>query len=91
MRQESKEYKGHRIEIREREGKPEIREREGEFELVIDNKPVSYGQLPEGLYFLDEYAFDWTDNLMELAQRFIDYQEKADKIRRERKSGKGGK
>ncbi len=79
MKQERQEYKGHNIELREREGKPE---------LLIDNVLIRYGQLPDGQYFLHEYAYDWTDNLMELAQRFIDYQRKADKIRRERKSEK---
>lgn len=81
MKEESQEYEGHHIEIREREGK---------FELVIDNVPVPYGQLPDGRYFLHEYAFDWTDNLMELAQRFIDHRQRADKIRHERKSEKEG-
>ncbi len=79
MKQERQEYEGHHIELREREGK---------LELLIDNLPVRYGQLPNGLYFLHEYAYDWTDNLMELAQRFIDYRGKADKIRRESKSEK---
>ena len=81
MKPKHQEYEGHRIELREREGRPE---------LLIDNTPVRYGQLPNGLYFLHEYAYDWTDNLMDLAQRFIDYQRKADKIRRERTSEKGG-
>jgi hypothetical protein len=82
MKQERQEYEGHHIELREREGKPE---------LLIDNILVHYGQLPNGQYFLHEYAYDWTDNLMELAQRFIDYRRKADKIRREGKSNEGGK
>jgi hypothetical protein len=81
MKQERQEYEGHHIELRDREGKPE---------LLIDNIAVSYGQLPDGQYFLYEYAYDWTDNLMELAQRFIDYQRKADNIQREHKSAKGG-
>jgi len=79
---ESHEYEGHRIEFREREGKRE---------LLIDNKEVRYGQLPNGQYFLHDYAFDWSDNLIEVARRFIKYQERVDKIRRERTSRKGGK
>ena len=82
MESERQEYEGHRIELREREGTPE---------LLIDNVPVRYGQLPNGLYFLHEYAYDWTDDLMELAQRFVDYRRRADEIRRERASGQGGR
>jgi hypothetical protein len=81
MKPERQEYEGHRIELREREGKPE---------LLIDNAPVRYGQLPGGLYFLREYAFDWSDNLMDLARKFIAYRRKADEIRRAHESGKGG-
>jgi len=82
MKPERKEYEGHPI---------ELREREGQFELLIDNIPVRYGQRPDGLYFLHEYAYDPTDDLMGLAQKFINYRRKADQIRRERESGKGGK
>lgn len=82
MKPKHQEYEGHRIELREREGKPE---------LLIDNIPIRYDKLPNGKYFLHVYAYDWTDNLMELAQKFIDYRRKADEIRRERMSGNGGK
>jgi hypothetical protein len=81
METERQEYEGHQI---------ELREREGQRELLIDDVPVRYGQLPNGLYFLHDYAYDWTDNLAELAQRFIDYRRKADMIRQERKSEEGG-
>lgn len=76
------EYEGFRIELHEHDGKPE---------LLIDNMPVQYGQLPNGAYFLYEYAFDWSDDLMKLAQKFIDHRRKADRIRRERRSERGGK
>ncbi len=88
MEPERHEYKGHRIELRPRE---EVRALEVEgaedlelrdLELLIDAQPVRFGQLPDGLYALEEYAFDWTDDLMELARRFIDYREKAREIRR---------
>ncbi len=75
------EHLGHRI---------ELRERQDELELLIDNVPVRYGQLPGGLYFLREYAYDWSDNLLDLARKFIDYRRRGDEIRRERASGKGG-
>jgi hypothetical protein len=80
MESERQEYEGHRIELREREGEPE---------LLIDDVPVRYGQLPDGLYFLHEYAYDWHDNLMDLARAFIDYRHRVDEIRDEREPGRG--
>jgi hypothetical protein len=77
MEPERQEYDGHLIELRKRDDK---------LELLVDNVPIRYGRLPNGKYFLHEYAYDWTDNLMQLAQRFIDYRRKANEIRRERKS-----
>ena len=91
MEPERHEYKGHRIELRPREGRQEARAREAEraedlelrdLELRIDERPVRFGQLPDGQYALEEYAFDWTDDLMELARRYIDYREGAEEIRR---------
>jgi hypothetical protein len=81
MKPEHREYKGHRVELRECDGKPE---------LLIDDVPVRYGQLENGSYFLHEYAYDWTDDLVELAQRFIDHKSRANKIRHEREAGKEG-
>jgi hypothetical protein len=81
MEREEREYEGHRI---------ELRGREDQRELLIDDVPVSYGQLPNGLYFLHDYAYDWTDNLTELAQKFIDYRSRVDMIRQERGSEEGG-
>jgi hypothetical protein len=52
-------------------------------------KPEPHGQLPDGSYALHEYAYDWSDNLMDLAKRFIDYRDRADKIRREAESIEG--
>jgi hypothetical protein len=65
MKTERKEYKGRRIELREREGRIELR---------IDDTPVPYGRLPDGRYYLNDYAYDWRDDLVELAQRFVDHQ-----------------
>jgi hypothetical protein len=96
MELERHEYKGHRIELRPREGREEVRAREAErgddlelqdLELLIDEQPIRFGQLPNGRYALHEYAFDWTDDLMELARRYIDYRERAEEIRREAESG----
>ena len=91
MEPERQEYKGHRSELRSRERREGVRareaEREEERELLIDEQPVSYGQLPDGRYALEEYAYDWTDDLMDLARRFIDYRDRAEEIRREAESG----
>lgn len=86
------EYKGHSIELRAREALHSAREveRQEDLELLIDDRPVRYGRLPDGRYFLNEYAYDWRDNLMDLARRFIDYQSGAEEIRRrEREPGRG--
>ena len=58
-----------------------------ELELLIDDRPVRYGRLPDGRYALHEYAYDWQGDLIDLAQRFIDYRDKAEEIRREAESG----
>jgi len=81
------EYKGHRIELQAREAlhAREVEreeEPEQELELLIDDRPVRYGQLPDGRYFLHEYAYDWRESLMDLARGFIDYQSGAEEIRR---------
>jgi hypothetical protein len=96
MEPERQEYKGHTIELRAPEGREEVRARGGredvgareeELELLIDNQPVRYGQLPDGRYALEEYAYDWQENLTDLARRFIDYRDKVEQIRREDDSG----
>ena len=66
-----KEHQGHTIELKERKGKPS--------ELVIDGKTLRYRQLPDGRYFLDEYAYDWTDDLIDLARRYIDHEARKQK------------
>ena len=81
MEPERHDYKGHRIELRESEA-----ESEAEPELLIDDETVRYGQLPNGMYALHEYAYDWQDNLIDLAQGLIDYRERADETRREAES-----
>jgi hypothetical protein len=95
MEPERQEYKGHRIELRAREDeglRAAQPQREGELEqeeleLLIDDRPVRYGRLPDGRYALHEYAYDWQGDLIDLAQRFIDYRDKAEEIRREAESG----
>jgi len=90
MEPERQEYKGHRIELRPREGRQAEREDDldlEDLELHIDEQPVRYGQLPDGRYALEEYAFDWRDDLIDLAQRYIDYRERVEESRREAESG----
>jgi hypothetical protein len=93
MEPERQEYKGHSIELRAPEGREErveAAEREEKLELLIDDESVRYGQLPDGRYALEEYAYDWTDDLIDLAQRFIDYRDRSDEIRRQADSGEEG-
>jgi hypothetical protein len=90
MASETQEHKGHRIELRMPEDdEPRAHGDEGEAkpELLIDDQPMRYGQLPDGQYYLEEYAYDWHDDLMDLARRFIDYKAKTDEVRREREQG----
>jgi hypothetical protein len=61
----------------------ELREGEGRVELIIDDIPVGYRRRPDGLYVLDDYAYDPTDDLVELAQKFIDHRITADRIRQD--------
>lgn len=86
MSQERQEYKGHRIELRapasDKSVAREIEtEAETEAELLIDDQPLQYGRLPNGQYFLREYAYDWRDDLMDLARGLIDYRETASESR----------
>jgi hypothetical protein len=80
MKPEYQEHEGHRIEIRERQGKSE---------LLIDNVPVAYGRLPNGKLFLDDYAYDWTDDLLELARRYITYRRRVTDVRARGSAQKG--
>jgi len=92
MESERQEYKGHSIELRAREAAREAApeaEPEVSSELLIDDEPVRYDQLPDGSYALNEYAYDWHDNLIDLAKRYIDYRDRIDEIRREREAGSG--
>lgn len=75
-------YEGHVIELRT------VRER---LDLRVDDVPVRYGQLPGGLYFLHDYAYDWSDDLMEVVRRYIRYRDLTDEIRRERASERRGR
>ena len=83
MEPEHQVYKEHNIELRVRDA-GDVRAlgvgQGSEFELLIDNEPVEYGQLPSGQYVLRGYAYDPRDNLMALVRAFIDSQEISEKI-----------
>ena len=73
---ETEDYRGHRITLDDpapaEEGIAESRR-----ELRIDDQPVRYGRLPGGEFFLHDYAYDWTGDVVDLAKRFIDHQKRA--------------
>jgi hypothetical protein len=73
MERKREKYKGHVIELREAR-EAATPSGDGGLELLIDDVPVRYLQLPDGSYALYDYAYDWTNDLVELARRFIDYQ-----------------
>jgi hypothetical protein len=89
MESEHQDYKGHHIELRAREVRESRAlavENEPKFELLIDNIPVQYGQLSGGSYYLHEYAYDWSENLMDLAKKFIDKRDRENMLRHESES-----
>jgi hypothetical protein len=82
MKAERAEWEGHQIELRHGERR---------LELLIDGAPKRYGQLPGGLYFLHDYAYDWSDDLMEVARRYIAYRRRVDEGRGQESRRKQGK
>lgn len=81
MNPEYSEYKGHRIELREHEGAQT---------LMIDHVPVRYGRFDDGMYYLHEYAYDPSDNLVDLARKYIDYRERSEENRGRQSNQNGG-
>lgn len=88
MASETHDYKGHRITLSE----PEVGGQGIAADvptLLLDDEPLAYGQLPGGEFFLHDYAYDWVDDLVEVAKRFIDHQERAAGVRERRAAGGG--
>lgn len=88
MEPEHQEYKGHRIELSQRAPiafglSPSEVEHEAEPELLIDGAKIDYGKLPDGTYFLHEYTDEGSDNLIDLARKFIDYRIETNEIRQQ--------
>ena len=40
-------------------------------ELIVDGFPVAYGQFPDGVKFLYENAYQWSDDLRELGRQLV--------------------
>lgn len=90
MEPERHNYKGHLIELRASDDEELHAREEGEealLELFIDEEQVHYSKLPDGSYFLPQYAYDWTEDVIDLARRFIDYHDRSDEIRRSAETG----
>lgn len=87
------EYKGHRIELRVRGDRgargAEAEQGEG-LELLIDDEVVRYGRLPDGRYALHEYAYDWSNDLTDLARKAIEYRDRAGEMRAKQNRDKEG-
>lgn len=69
MADQSIKYKGHKIEIApapKGEEPPQV---------VIDGKTYTGGRDSAGRYYLDVYAFDRADSLIEVAKRYLDHLE----------------
>ena len=79
MKPDRQKYKGRQIEIRDGTRGPE---------LLIDNVPMGYGRLPDGQFFLNRYAYDWSDDLNELARRYISYRERVAEVQAAKKPRK---
>jgi len=58
-------------------------------DLLVDGEPIRYGRLPDGQFFLQEYAYDWSADLAELARRLIDHRDRARAARRSQEPGAG--
>lgn len=71
MNAESVEHEGTKIDLRLEEGQPRV---------LIDGVPVKWGQLPDGKYFFHDYAYDWSDDLMALAKRYVSYRQRVHDI-----------
>ena len=93
MDQTIQQYRDHVIEVRRRAGDdrtlmnaaghlaaPDTSQ--SPFELLIDDKPVSYSRLFDGTLYLQENAYEWGDDLVNLAEKLIDFRQRADEARR---------
>jgi hypothetical protein len=89
MKQGIRRYRDHVIELRPRAEaaettKPGTADDLGE--LLIDDEPVGYGRLADGSLFLAENAYEWGDDLGELAEKLIDYRDQVSQWRGEKEA-----
>ncbi len=82
MKSDNQKHEGHYIELRKGDGNTK---------LFIDNVPIRYGHMHNGMYFLHDYAYDHTDSLMDLARKYVDYRNKVEQIRHDCNTHKGRK
>lgn len=53
-------------------------------ELLIDGERIKFGQDAAGLYYLQPYAYDRADSLLEVIRRYLDYRAKQEKRKSEK-------
>jgi hypothetical protein len=70
-------YRGHKI-ITRKKGK--------RTELLIDGVRIKFGQDAAGLYYLQPYAYDRAESLLEVVKRYLDYRAKQEKRKPEKPS-----
>ena len=75
MQPTTENYQGHEIQVRARPAAHADSDSPADAELIIDNEAVPYGQLPSGQYYLHETAYEWSEDLLELARRLVDYRQ----------------
>lgn len=53
-------------------------------QLVVDGLLRRHGVLPDGRFFLRDYAYDPADDLEDLGRRYADHLDRAEELRAER-------
>lgn len=43
-----------------------------EAQLLVDGKPVRFGTFPDGVHFLYENAYVWSEDLLELGEQLLE-------------------
>jgi hypothetical protein len=76
MQPTTENYEGHEIQVRARPAESADSGSPADPELIIDDEPVPYGRLPDGQYYLHETAYEWSEDLLELARRLVDYRQR---------------
>ena len=83
-RRKSGDEEGRRVEVRTRG-----RGVTGDPELLVDGRPVAYGRLFDGTYYLPEHAYEWADDLETLGINLVRYRSRMQL--REPSSPRGGR